>query len=118
MTAPVNNPPPMQAAPPKGANVGVQLSHGARWIPLIVDRMDEHGTVYFRFPPKFGYTENVRAAFSLRHTDWCWKHADECAFERGCPTCRARGAHLVNGREVVCDRCKGEGVVPDRTPFR
>lgn len=117
MTAPVNDAPQMQSVPPKGAKVGVQPWRGARWMALIVDRLDERGEVWFRWPPSHPVAGNALTSFNIRSMQWSWKPAEECKFVKGCPKCHARGAHQVNGRETRCDRCDGWGLVPDHRPF-
>lgn len=107
----------MQTAPPKGMKVGVQPWPRAQWMALIVHSMDDRGEVYFRWPPGHVFGANALVGFNIKHTDWSWKPAEECTFVKGCPKCRARGAHQVNGRETLCDRCAGEGLVPDLRPF-
>jgi hypothetical protein len=119
VTAPVNDPATMNSAPPKGAKVGVKPYPKSRWLPLIVHSMDERGNVYFTWPmshPTFGRVKAL-ASFNIKHTDWSWKFAADCEFVKGCTKCHASGAMTVDGRKYTCDKCNGEGLVPDHRPF-
>lgn len=107
----------MPSAPAKETRVGVRLLPHGRWLPMIAHKLLPDGSMTFRWPDRMGRGERMLAAFKLTHTDWEWKPAAECEFQRACPTCRGNGARMVDGFPKICQDCKGHGEQPDRRPF-